>query len=106
MAILDSLKQSKAAKRARYTAEAARPVLGEPARALALKAERVQETLGAYQDSVIAQEHLAELATGEPALDVLIGLERRAADQALEDARAVWEQAARPELVRALTESR
>jgi CHAD domain-containing protein len=93
----------KAAKRARYTAEAARPVLGEPARRLAQQAERVQETLGAYQDSVVARQRLAELDQG-PTVDRLIGLERRAADQALADAREVWEKAAQPKYVRALTE--
>lgn len=88
----------KAAKRARYTAEAARPVLGEPARRLAAQACRVQETLGAYQDSVIAREHLARLSEGEGDGDgerdgtvgVLIDIERRAADQALADAQEVW----------------
>ncbi|MDN3357047.1 CHAD domain-containing protein [Actinomadura sp. DC4] len=86
----------KAAKRARYTAEAARPVLGEPARRLAAQASRVQETLGAYQDSVIARERLAELDTGgEDArtIDALIGVERGAAAQALADARDVWAEA-------------
>jgi CHAD domain-containing protein len=97
----------KAAKRARYTAEAARPVLGEPARRLAVQAERVQETLGAYQDSVIARERLAELDTGgEEArvIGVLIDMERKAADQALLDVRMVWKEAADPEYVRALTD--
>jgi CHAD domain-containing protein len=75
----------KAAKRARYTAEAARPVLGEPARRLAVQAGKVQETLGAYQDSVIARERLAELDTGE------------------EDARTVWAEAADPKYVEALS---
>jgi CHAD domain-containing protein len=93
----------KAAKRARYTAEAARPVLGEPARRLAQQASRVQETLGAYQDSVIARERLAELDHG-PTIDRLMSLEQRAADQALADARKVWEKAARPEYVQALSE--
>jgi CHAD domain-containing protein len=96
----------KAAKRARYTAEAARPVLGEPARRLAVQASKVQETLGAYQDSVIARERLAELDIGEedaPTIDALIDVERNAAHQALNDARAVWAEAADPKYVEALS---
>ena len=96
----------KAAKRARYTAEAARPVLGEPARRLAVQASKVQETLGAYQDSVIARERLAELDTGgeDPAtIDALIDVERGAADRALKDARKVWAEAADPKYVEALS---
>jgi CHAD domain-containing protein len=96
----------KAAKRARYTAEAARPVLGEPARRLAVQASKVQETLGAYQDSVIARERLAELDTGAEdarTIDALIDVERDAADQALDDARAVWAEAADPKYVEALS---
>lgn len=92
----------KAAKRARYTAEAARPVLGEPARRLAAQASKVQEALGAYQDSVIAREHLADLGP-DVNVGALIDLERRAADQALADAREIWAQAADPGFVRALS---
>jgi CHAD domain-containing protein len=86
----------KAAKRARYTAEAARPVLGEPARRLAAQAERVQETLGAYQDSVIARERLTELAPEGEVTAAIMRLERAAADQALIDAREAWREAAAP----------
>jgi CHAD domain-containing protein len=95
----------KAAKRARYTAEAARPVLGESARSLAVQAGKVQEVLGAYQDSVIARERLAELSAGEreETVERLIEVERRAADRALDDAHAVWTEAADPKYVQALT---
>ena len=96
----------KAAKRARYTAEAARPLLGDPARRLAAQASRVQETLGAYQDSVIAREHLAELRPTEteaPTIGRLIVVERDAADQALNDAHEVWREATDPKYVEALT---
>lgn len=95
----------KAAKRARYTAEAARPLLGDPARQLAAQASKVQEVLGAYQDSVIAREHLAELDTTERearTVSRLIGVERDAADQALDEAREVWREAADPKYVEAL----
>jgi CHAD domain-containing protein len=88
----------KAAKRARYTAEAVSPVLGKPARKLAERAKRVQDTLGAYQDSVIARERLAALAAdgADPAtVDMLTGIEQEAADQALRDADRAWRRAAK-----------
>ncbi|WP_285775130.1 CYTH and CHAD domain-containing protein [Microtetraspora sp. NBRC 13810] len=81
----------KAAKRARYTAEA----LGMTE--LARRAEDVQETLGVHQDGVIAQELLereAETArrAGEDAFTygVLVGLERAAADRAYARFPKVW----------------
>lgn len=88
----------KAAKRARYTAEAASPVLGKSAKKLAERAKRVQETLGDYQDSVIARERLAALAEdgADPGtVEVLTGIEREAADQALRDADRAWRRAAK-----------
>ena len=49
----------KAAKRARYAAEAARPALGKKdgrkARRFAKRMKHVQSALGAHQDAVIAQ---------------------------------------------------
>ncbi|MFD2348801.1 CHAD domain-containing protein [Nonomuraea ferruginea] len=54
----------KAAKRARYTAEALRDTLGKRMGTLAKLAEDVQEVLGAHQDGVVAQETLAEEAGG------------------------------------------
>lgn len=51
----------KAAKRARYAAEAVAPVLGEPATRLAALAERVQESLGHHRDTVVARGLLREL---------------------------------------------
>ncbi|MFG2137373.1 CHAD domain-containing protein [Streptomyces sp. NPDC048650] len=53
----------KAAKRARYAAEAARPVLGGPAKKFAKHTKRVQQVLGDHQDSVVARAALRELAT-------------------------------------------
>lgn len=55
----------KAAKRARYTAEAAEAALGSPAAKLARRAERLQDVLGAHHDTVVAVERLAEI-TGRP----------------------------------------
>ncbi|MEV0195135.1 CYTH and CHAD domain-containing protein [Nonomuraea sp. NPDC050691] len=87
----------KAAKRARYTAEALRDVLGPGAARLGELAEGVQEALGAHQDAVVAQETLAKEAmtareAGEDTFTygVLIGMERTGAEQALKDFPAVW----------------
>lgn len=52
----------KAAKRARYAAEAARPGLGGPAATLAGRITEVQERLGDHQDSVLARATLRDLA--------------------------------------------
>jgi len=52
----------KAAKRLRYAAESAEPVLGSEATELAKRAEQVQEVLGDHQDSVVARDLLRQLA--------------------------------------------
>ncbi|MDJ0463552.1 CYTH and CHAD domain-containing protein [Streptomyces sp. H27-C3] len=52
----------KAAKRARYAAEAAEPALGKPARRFAKRMKAVQSVLGDHQDSVVAREALRTLA--------------------------------------------
>ncbi|MFJ8163243.1 CHAD domain-containing protein [Streptomyces sp. NPDC096136] len=57
----------KAAKRARYAAEAAAPALGKPARRLAKAAKSVQSLLGEHQDGVVAREAL--LGLGSQAAD-------------------------------------
>lgn len=51
----------KAAKRARYAAEAVAPVFGAPATELAVAMERLQEVLGEQQDSLVTREALREL---------------------------------------------
>lgn len=51
----------KAAKRLRYAAESATPVLGRRAERLATRAQRVQEVLGEHQDTVVARHTLREL---------------------------------------------
>ena len=53
----------KAAKQARYTAEAVAPVLGRPAARLGGKAKKVQTVLGEHEDSVLARTLLLRLAT-------------------------------------------
>jgi CHAD domain-containing protein len=52
----------KAAKRLRYAAESAVPVLGDDAASLAARAEEVQEVLGEHQDSVVSRDLLRQLA--------------------------------------------
>jgi CHAD domain-containing protein len=51
----------KAAKRARYAAESVTPVVGKPAKRLAKALERIQETLGDHQDSVVERVWLRDL---------------------------------------------
>jgi CHAD domain-containing protein len=52
----------KAAKRARYAAEVARPALGKAAKRFGKRMKAVQSVLGDHQDSVVAREALRELA--------------------------------------------
>ncbi|MCT2590447.1 CYTH and CHAD domain-containing protein [Streptomyces sp. N2-109] len=52
----------KAAKRARYAAEAARPAYGRTAKRYAARMTSVQELLGEHQDSVLARQALREIA--------------------------------------------
>ncbi|WP_284579091.1 CYTH and CHAD domain-containing protein [Streptomyces sp. 2P-4] len=52
----------KAAKRARYAAEAAVPVLGKPAKRLRKDLKAVQTLLGDHQDGVVAREALRDLS--------------------------------------------
>ena len=54
----------KAAKRARYAAEAAAPALGGPARRQAAQAKELQQLLGDHHDSVVARAVLLDL-TGQ-----------------------------------------
>ncbi|MBF8191730.1 CYTH and CHAD domain-containing protein [Nonomuraea sp. K274] len=87
----------KAAKRARYTAEALRPTLGRNMARLARLAADIQEVLGTHQDGVVAQERLAKEAesarqAGEDTFTygLLIGIERNTAERAHADFPRVW----------------
>ncbi|MFF4194546.1 CHAD domain-containing protein [Nonomuraea sp. NPDC001831] len=87
----------KAAKRARYTAEALEPTLGKGMARLAELAENVQEVLGAHRDGVVAQETLAKEAEGARqagedtfTYGLLIGIERNTAERAEADFPGVW----------------
>lgn len=51
----------KSAKRTRYAAEAAAPVLGGPVRRLGKRVKAVQNLLGEHQDSVVTREELRRL---------------------------------------------
>ncbi|GAA2133286.1 CYTH and CHAD domain-containing protein [Actinomadura napierensis] len=92
----------KAAKRARYAAELAMPVLGVAAKRVAKDAKRIQEVLGGYQDGVIAMEFLKAAAarTRNPAeafdLGVLYGWERCAAETARDRLSVTWSQTLGP----------
>jgi len=90
----------KAAKRARYAAEAVEPALGKKARRLAKRMKRVQSVLGDHQDAVIARTTVrgigieAHLA-GENAFSFGL-LHERAHRQALacqQEAYLAWRQA-------------
>ncbi|BAH55942.1 MULTISPECIES: CYTH and CHAD domain-containing protein [Rhodococcus] len=85
----------KAAKRARYAAELARPVLGKKkSKKKAAKYKKIQTVLGEHQDSVVAAETLRTLGAragstpGENgfAFGLLYGLELQAAQRARADA--------------------
>ncbi|WP_067452198.1 CYTH and CHAD domain-containing protein [Actinomadura macra] len=93
----------KAAKRVRYAAEVAVPVLGVAARRVAKDAKRIQEVLGEYQDGVIAMEHLQTAATRPRVaasdafvLGVLYGKEQCAAEAARDRLDVTWSQTLGP----------
>lgn len=99
----------KAAKRARYTAEAATPSLGKPARKLAKQAERLQEALGRRQDALVARRQLTQLATRRGlttadafTLGLLLATERHEVAEADHALAPAWDRGADPKLLRAL----
>ncbi|RSS58228.1 CYTH and CHAD domain-containing protein [Streptomyces sp. WAC07061] len=99
----------KAAKRARYAAEAAEPALGKPARKFAKAMKGVQSLLGEHQDSVVARAALRELAhqahgAGEPSFTwgLLHGREEARAERVERALPAAWAEAAAPGLRAAL----
>ncbi|MFD3541353.1 CHAD domain-containing protein [Streptomyces sp. NPDC058662] len=93
----------KAAKRARYAAEAAVPALGKPAKRLAKAVKSVQTLLGDHQDGVVAREALHGLAlqasaAGESAFTwgVLYAREEARAERCERELPAVWKKASDP----------
>lgn len=83
----------KAAKRARYTAEAVEPVLGRRAGRLGEQAKEVQTVLGEHQDSVVARTLLRRLATTERqafTYGLLYAGERRRGSASAAEFAALW----------------
>ncbi|MEU6877031.1 CYTH and CHAD domain-containing protein [Streptomyces sp. NPDC046712] len=100
----------KAAKRARYAADAARPALGKPAKRFAKRVKAVQSLLGDHQDSVVARDALRTLAiqahaAGESAFTwgLMYGREEAAAAARERELPEVWAKASAPKLRAALT---
>ena len=92
----------KAAKRARYAAEATAGVAGRDARRFASRMKQVQSVLGDHQDTVIARELERRLGTeayqaGENAFSYGLLYERDACEaRAIQDqAAAIWHKASR-----------
>lgn len=88
----------KAAKRARYAAEAATPALGKEAKRFARQMKSVQTLLGDHQDSVMARGALRAIAAeaegaGEPTFTfgVLYGREERLAERDESELPGLWE---------------
>ena len=96
----------KAAKRARYAAEAVAPVLGKDARRLAAAMERLQDALGEHLDTANTRTRLHELAarTTAPSAAFTYGrlhaLEEVRSDRTLTDVDAAWRRARRKRLRR------
>lgn len=95
----------KAAKRLRYAAEVAEPVVGRAARRLRKRAKHLQQPLGAHHDSVVLRELVRDLATPAAARAAFtLGrlharLQRRAAELDVE-AVAAWARLSRGKAVR------
>ncbi|MEU5190338.1 CYTH and CHAD domain-containing protein [Streptomyces klenkii] len=92
----------KAAKRARYAAEAAVPALGKPAKRFRSRMKEVQELLGDHQDTVMTRTVLRALAirahaAGESTftLGLLYGREEQHAAQGERELPDVWAKASR-----------
>ncbi len=92
----------KAAKRARYAAESALPVLGKPARRHRDRLTRIQELLGEHQDSVMSREAIVRRAQQARAAGrdtfgygVMFQVERDRAAAAEAALPAVWRRADR-----------
>jgi CHAD domain-containing protein len=90
----------KAAKRARYAAEAVRPVYGKPARRLVKRLKAVQSTLGDHHDAVVARAAAREIGVhahlaGENAFSFGLLWERAHEDtvRTQDQARHAWKRA-------------
>ncbi|MEU9231577.1 CYTH and CHAD domain-containing protein [Streptomyces subrutilus] len=99
----------KAAKRARYAAEAATPAVGKPAKRMAKAVKEVQSLLGDHQDSVVAREALRGLgiqaaAAHEPSFTwgVLYAREEALAERGERELPHIWAKTSEPGLREAL----
>jgi len=86
------------AKRARYAAEAAAPVVGDKATSFARALAGVQTVLGDHQDAIVAEAWLrGSMASADPAaqatVDELIALQRAEAEQCRRRWRPAWKRA-------------
>jgi CHAD domain-containing protein len=61
------------AKRARYAAEVAEPLVGKPARRFVSRAKKLQDIAGEHQDAVVAEQTLRGLVRAEPQLTFVAG---------------------------------
>jgi CHAD domain-containing protein len=61
------------AKRARYSAEVAEPLVGKPARRFVSRAKKFQDVAGEHQDAVVAEQTLRGLVRSEPQLTFVAG---------------------------------
>jgi CHAD domain-containing protein len=101
----------KAAKRARYAAEAVAPALGSDPSRFARQMKNVQSVLGDHQDTVVARQAERELGmrahlSGENAFSYGMLYQLDACDDAhlLAEAGRVWRHASRPRFRRWLTQ--
>jgi len=97
----------KKAKRLRYAAESTVPVLGKRAKRLAASVKKVQQALGAHQDTVMTRQVLREYGvraylSGENGFTFgrLHALEEARAESARRDFEAAWEDVPRKNLRR------
>jgi CHAD domain-containing protein len=93
----------KSARRARYAAEAASPVIGKKARRFAKRMKKVQSVIGEHHDTVMARQAARDLGiaghlAGENAFSFGLLHERESRQAAELDARAfrTWKKASRP----------
>jgi CHAD domain-containing protein len=92
------------AKRVRYAAEVAEPLVGKPARRFVSRAKAFQDVAGEHQDAVVAERTLRGLVRAEPQLTFVAGRlverqrersaqARRATQKALEELRRAGKRA-------------
>lgn len=100
----------KAAKRARYAADAAVPTLGKPAKRFSKRMKSVQSLLGEHQDAVVARTALLDLAAEaeearEPSFTwgVLYARQEAAAAAQERELPGVWKRASARDLRAALS---